>query len=110
MAYFEVYRDQSAKRQYRWRFFADSGDLVATSGGDGYSAKADCLGGIQALKSYRGEYEPRGGQGQHHWRFLSTNGIDTIAVATNRHLTKKESELEIQTVRAQVPDAEVMEE
>ncbi len=43
---FEVYKD--AKGEFRWRLKASNGQIVAT-GGQGYSAKADCKHAIESI-------------------------------------------------------------
>ena len=46
---FEVFRD--ARNEYRWRFKAANGQIVAVSG-EGYHNKQDCLHGIALVKQY----------------------------------------------------------
>ncbi len=43
---FELYKD--AKGEFRWRLKASNGQIVAT-GGQGYSAKADCKHAIESI-------------------------------------------------------------
>ncbi len=110
MAVFQVYRDESAKAEYRWRFFADSGDLLANSGGDGYTQKAKCLAGIQVVKIDAGRYETLASrQGENHWHLMSNNRVDIVAASTNKHLTKEECEREINMFRAQAQSAAIVE-
>ena len=47
MARFEVYKDNAG--EYRWRFIAANGRIIATSS-EGYKAKADCQHGIDLIK------------------------------------------------------------
>lgn len=47
MAKFHVYPD--ARGEWRWRFRADGGRIVADSG-EGYVNKKDCLDAIEILK------------------------------------------------------------
>jgi uncharacterized protein YegP (UPF0339 family) len=47
MAKFEVYKDRVAN--YRWRFRASNGRIVADSS-EGYVNKSDCLTGIAIVK------------------------------------------------------------
>lgn len=47
MARFEIYRDSAG--EYRWRFRADNGNIVADSG-QGYSSVRDCMRGVEAIK------------------------------------------------------------
>jgi uncharacterized protein YegP (UPF0339 family) len=47
MAKFVIYKD--AKDEFRWRFKADNGEIIATSS-EGYKAKADCQHGIDIVK------------------------------------------------------------
>jgi uncharacterized protein YegP (UPF0339 family) len=46
-AKFELYKD--GKGEYRWRL-KDSSGVVIAQGGDGYTSKAGCLNGIEAVK------------------------------------------------------------
>jgi uncharacterized protein len=46
-AKFEVYKD--GQGQYRWRLRARNGQVIAT-GGEGYTTKANALGGIKAVQ------------------------------------------------------------
>jgi hypothetical protein len=46
-AKFEVYKD--GKGEYRWRLRTGNGQVFAT-GGEGYSTKANALGGIKAVQ------------------------------------------------------------
>jgi len=48
MAKFELYKDKVSN--YRWRFRANNGRIVADSA-EGYVNKADCLAGIAIVKS-----------------------------------------------------------
>lgn len=45
---FHVYQDH--QRQWRWRLYAANNRIVADSG-EGYVNKADCLSGVQLVKS-----------------------------------------------------------
>lgn len=49
MYHFVVYKDNAG--QYRWRFVASNGKIIADSG-EGYVNKQDCLNGIQLVKTY----------------------------------------------------------
>jgi uncharacterized protein len=46
-ARFEVYKD--GKGEYRWRLRTGNGQVIAT-GGEGYSSKANALGGVKAVQ------------------------------------------------------------
>ena len=46
---FEMYKD--AKGEFRWRLKATNGQIIAT-GGQGYSAKADCKHAIEAIQKH----------------------------------------------------------
>ena len=48
---YEYYRDDSEKREWRWRFKAGLHDreIIAVSS-EGYVNKADCLHGIELVK------------------------------------------------------------
>ena len=45
--HFEVYKD--AKGEWRWRFVAANGKIIATSS-EGYTKKPDCLHGLGLVK------------------------------------------------------------
>jgi len=47
MAHFEMYKD--AQGEYRWRFRADNGKVIA-DGAEGYKAKADCEHGVELVR------------------------------------------------------------
>lgn len=47
MAEFVVYKDRVS--QYRWRFIADNGKIIADSG-EGYINRSDCIHGIGIIK------------------------------------------------------------
>jgi len=49
MGRFEIYLDNSAKSEWRWRLKADNGKIIAVSG-EGYSNKADCEESIRLVK------------------------------------------------------------
>lgn len=57
MAKFEVYRDQ--KSEYRWRFRADNGRIVADSA-EGYTTRAACDRGIEIVKTEAGRAGTQG--------------------------------------------------
>jgi uncharacterized protein len=46
-ATFEVYKDGNG--EYRWRLRTGNGQVIAT-GGEGYSSKANALGGVKAVR------------------------------------------------------------
>lgn len=48
MAKFTLYRD--TKGEYRWRFVASNGEIIATAS-EGYVRKIDCMHGIELIKS-----------------------------------------------------------
>ena len=45
---YEYYRDESEKREWRWRFIANHNIIAVSS--EGYVNKADCLRGIELVK------------------------------------------------------------
>jgi uncharacterized protein YegP (UPF0339 family) len=47
VAKFEVYSD--SKGEWRWRFKADNGRIIADSA-EGYNNKSDCIHGIEIIK------------------------------------------------------------
>ena len=51
MMKYHVYK--AANGEWRWRLKAANGNILADSG-EGYSAKADCVAGIQSVKGSGG--------------------------------------------------------
>jgi uncharacterized protein YegP (UPF0339 family) len=47
MAKFELFKDKAG--EFRWRFVANNGQTIATSG-EGYKRKIDCEHGIDLVK------------------------------------------------------------
>jgi len=49
-ATFQVYRDKSPRKEWRWRLVSSNNvDIIATSG-EGYTRKESCLNGIAAVQ------------------------------------------------------------
>jgi uncharacterized protein YegP (UPF0339 family) len=48
MAKFQIYKDKA--REWRWRFRADNGEIIADSS-EGYVNKSDCRTGIDLVKT-----------------------------------------------------------
>ena len=46
---FEIYRDKSPAREWRWRLWSDNNRKIATSG-EGYKRERDCRHGINLVK------------------------------------------------------------
>src|SRR5262245_19901776 len=71
---FEVYQD--AAKEFRWRLKAGNGEILAT-GGQGYKAKADCVKGVERIKTEADKltfevYEDNSKNSR--WRAKSSNG------------------------------------
>ena len=49
-ARFELYRDQSKEKEFRWRLIAPNGEIIAD--GEGYTTKQECKEGVEAIKEY----------------------------------------------------------
>ena len=45
---YEMYRDDSIKREWRWRLRATNGNIIAS--GEGYANKGDCRDIIDSVK------------------------------------------------------------
>ena len=45
-----IYREHSDRRDYRWRYRADTGDIIADSA-EGYDNKRDCENGIRIMRT-----------------------------------------------------------
>jgi uncharacterized protein len=50
MAEFELYKDQDNPQDFRWRFRADNGEIIADSS-EGYNRRDDCEHGIDLIKN-----------------------------------------------------------
>ena len=50
MAEFEIYKDQGNPPDFRWRFRANNGEIIADSS-EGYNDKDDCEHGIELMKT-----------------------------------------------------------
>ena len=50
MAEFEIYKEQGNSQDFRWRFRADNGEIIADSG-EGYKDRDDCEHGIELMKT-----------------------------------------------------------
>lgn len=49
----EIYRRED--ELYDWRLVADNGDIIATSGGQGYTERNDCFEGLtRVARAFRG--------------------------------------------------------
>jgi len=48
MAKFTIYKD--LKNEFRWRFIANNGQIIADSG-EGYTSKENCKAGINFVKT-----------------------------------------------------------
>src|SRR4051812_19991385 len=80
-ATFEVYQD--AKEEWRWRFKASNGEIIATPG-EGYKAKADATKAVESIRNHADAlkaefYEDR--KNEHRWRVKAKNG-HIIAVSS----------------------------
>ncbi len=47
---YEMYRDESVKREWRWRLRATNSKIIAASG-EGYANKGDCRDIINSVKA-----------------------------------------------------------
>ena len=47
--WFEIYRDKSPSREWRWRLWADNNKKIASSG-EGYKRERDCRHGVNLVK------------------------------------------------------------
>jgi uncharacterized protein YegP (UPF0339 family) len=50
MAEFEVYKDEDNPQDFRWRFRANNGEIIADSS-EGYIDRDDCEHGIELMKT-----------------------------------------------------------
>lgn len=107
---FEVYQDR--KSEWRWRFKAANGAILATHG-DGYKAKADCLKGIESIKNNIGSkmkvefYTDK--KDQHRWRLKASNG-NIMAVSSEGYKAKADAEKAFDTLKKEAKSAQVVEQ
>ena len=88
---FEVYQD--SKKEWRWRYKAANGKIIATPG-DAYGSKSDAKRSVEAMQEradkYKVEfYEDK--QGEHRWRLKATNG-NVVAVSSQGYKNKPDAE------------------
>jgi uncharacterized protein YegP (UPF0339 family) len=106
---FEISKD--AKDQYRWAL-KDDGKALATSG-QGYKAKADCLNGVNRIKSDADTklkfevYEDA--RKAYRFRIKATNG-QTIGASSSGYKAKADAEKAIDTIKKGARDAKVVED
>jgi uncharacterized protein YegP (UPF0339 family) len=90
-ATFEVYQD--AKKEWRWRFKAPNGAIIATPG-EGYKDKASATKAIESLQKdadlLKVEYF-EDSKKEHRWRLKAKNG-EIIAVSSEGYKDKRGAE------------------
>lgn len=106
---FELYRDASEKKEWRFRLVDGSGDNVLKS--EGYGDKSGCTNGIESVK----ENAPKDGQyerlpasdGRHYFNLKASNG--EIIGKGDLCDTEAERDAKIETVKRIAPVAPVEE-
>jgi len=103
---FEVYQD--AAQDFRWRLKAGNGQILATAG-QGYKAKADCLKGVERIKSEAGKlafevYEDNSQESR--WRGKAANG-QVVATSSHGYKAKADCEKAIELIKKGAAKAEV---
>ena len=48
--WFEIYRDKSPSREWRWRLWSDNNSNKIATSGEGYQRECDCRHGINLVK------------------------------------------------------------
>jgi uncharacterized protein YegP (UPF0339 family) len=105
---FEVYED--AAKEFRWRLKAGNGEILATAG-QGYKAKADCMKGVERLKTEADKlnfevYEDNAKESR--WRAKSSNG-QVVATSSQGYKSKTDCEKGIELIKKGAAKAEVEE-
>lgn len=88
---FEVYQD--AKKEWRWRYKASNGAILATPG-EGYKAKADATKAIESLKAHAADMKPEfyeDAKKEHRWRLKAKNG-QIMAVSSEGYKAQADAE------------------
>ncbi len=105
---FEVYQD--AGQEFRWRLKAGNGEVLATPG-QGYKAKADCMKGVERVKSESDKlnfevYEDNAKE--YRWRAKAANG-QVVAASSQGYKAKADCEKSIDLIKKGAAKAEVEE-
>jgi uncharacterized protein YegP (UPF0339 family) len=105
---FEIYQD--GKKEWRWRYKAANGDVIATPG-QGYTAKSDAKKSVEALKDHADAnkaefYEDK--KKEHRWRLKAKNG-QIVAVSSSGYTTKADAEKSLETLTKGAKTAKVVE-
>jgi uncharacterized protein YegP (UPF0339 family) len=105
---FEVYQDSA--KEFRWRLKAGNGETLAT-GGQGYKAKADCIKGVERMKSEADKltfevYEDKSKESR--WRAKVANG-QVVASSSQGYKSKADCEKAIELIKKGAAKAEVEE-
>src|SRR4051794_13899057 len=105
---FEIYQD--GKKEWRWRYKAANGEILATPG-QGYKAKADAKQSVDALRDHAGThkaefYEDK--RKEHRWRLKAKNG-QIVAVSSEGYKTKADAEKGLEALTKGAKTAKVVE-
>ncbi len=107
---FELYKGKDD--QFRWRFRAGNGAILAT-GGQGYKAAADAKHGIELLQKSGTDdklkfemYEDD--KKEHRWRLKASNG-QIVASSSEGYKAKADAEKAVESIKAGAAKAEVVE-
>jgi uncharacterized protein YegP (UPF0339 family) len=105
---FEIYQD--GKKEWRWRYKAANGEILATPG-QGYKAKADAKQSVDALRdhadTHKAEfYEDK--KKEHRWRLKAKNG-QIVAVSSEGYKTKADAEKGLESLTKGAKTAKVVE-
>ena len=103
---FQVYKDNAG--EFRWRLLAENGKIVA-SASEGYSAKVDCLNGIDIVRRMRGNTEVYQDHRQEwRWRLTHANG-NIIATSGEGYVQRMDCEYGLSLVQKIAPEAAIRE-
>ena len=103
---FEVYQDSA--KEFRWRLKAGNGETLATAG-QGYKAKADCVKGVERLKSEADKlmfevYEDNAKDSR--WRAKVANG-QVVATSSQGYKSKADCQKAVDLIKKGAAKAEV---
>src|SRR5690606_10467858 len=101
---------QDSKNEWRWRFIASNGKIIATAG-EGYNAKADAMKAVKSIQGQAGDlkaefYEDK--KKEHRWRVKAKNG-QIIAVASEGYKAKADAEKGFELMKKGAKSAKVTE-
>ena len=104
---FEIYQDDA--KEFRWRLKAGNGEILSTAG-QGYKAKADCLKGVERIKTEADKlalevYEDNAKL--FRWQYKAANG-QVVATSSQGYRAKADCEKAVALIKQGAAKAEVV--